>query len=79
MLLGHLFKPNKMAVFNTQQHKVTGTSNLLVGGYLTLTIMQEKSHTALFMLSIHSPDNVFMVLVSIFISNYNHICVLCFA
>ena len=35
-------------------------------------------HTALFMLSIHSPDNVFMVMVSIFISNHSHFCVLCF-
>jgi len=35
-------------------------------------------HTAPFMPSIHSPYNVFMVLVSIFISNPNHFCVLCF-
>ena len=40
--------------------------------------LEQESHTAPFMLSIHSPDNVFMVLVSIFISNHNHFCVLCF-
>ena len=40
--------------------------------------LEQESHTAPFMLSIHSPDNVFMVLVSIFISNRNHFCVLCF-
>jgi len=40
--------------------------------------LEQESHTALFMLSIHSPENVFMVLVSIFISNHNHFCVLCF-
>ena len=34
--------------------------------------LEQESHTAPFMLSIHSPDNVFMVLVSIFISNHNH-------
>ena len=31
-----------------------------------------------FMLSIRSPYNAFMVLVSTFISNSNHFCVLCF-
>jgi len=40
--------------------------------------LKQESHTAPFMLSIHSPDNVFMILVSIFISNHNHFCVLCF-
>jgi len=40
--------------------------------------LEQESHTAPFMLSIHSPDNIFMVLVSIFISNRNHFCVLCF-
>ena len=40
--------------------------------------LEQESHTALFMLSIHNPDNGFMVLVSIFISNHNHFCVLCF-
>ena len=38
--------------------------------------LEQESHTAPFMLSIHSPDSVFMVLVSIFISNHNHFCVL---
>ena len=41
--------------------------------------LEQESHTAPFMLSIHSPDNVFMVLVSIFISNRNHFCVFCLA
>jgi len=42
--------------------------------------LEQESHTAPSMLSIHSPDNVFMVLqlVSIFISDRNHFCVLCF-
>ena len=40
--------------------------------------LEQESHTAPFMLSIHSPVNVFIVLVSIFISNRNHFCVLCF-
>jgi len=40
--------------------------------------LEQESHTAPFMLSIHSPVNAFMVLVSIFISNRNHFCVLCF-
>ena len=53
--------------------------------------LEHESHTAPFMLSIHSPDNIFMVLVSqeyfsyimyswvsIFISNRYHFCVLCF-
>jgi len=40
--------------------------------------LEQESHTAPFMLSIHSPDNVLMVLVSIFISNHNHFCVFCF-
>ena len=43
---------------------------------LVCSLEQEKPY-ALFMLSIRSPDNVFMVLVSIFISNHNHFCVLC--
>ena len=34
--------------------------------------LEQESHTAPFMLSVHSPDNVFMVLVHIFISNHNH-------
>jgi len=40
--------------------------------------LEQESHTTLPMLSIHSPDNVFMVLVNIFISNHNHFYVLCF-
>ena len=40
--------------------------------------LEQESHTTPFMLSIHSPDNVFMVLVSIFISNHNHFCVITF-
>ena len=34
--------------------------------------LEQESHTAPFMLSVHSPDNVFTVLVHIFISNHDH-------
>ena len=36
--------------------------------------LEPESHTALFLLSIHSPDNVFLVLASIFISIHNRFC-----
>jgi len=39
------------------------TINVL--GHLTVCSSEQESHTAPFMFSIHSPDNVFMVLVSI--------------
>jgi len=40
--------------------------------------LEQESHTAPFILSIHSPDNVFVVLVSILKSNRDHFCVLFF-
>ena len=45
------------------------TINVL--GQLTAILLEQESHTAPFILSIHSPDNVFMVPVSVFISTRN--------